>query len=100
AEAAKDTTPPALTPPVTATSPVAVAPSTDTAAGDAGKTTTTDKGTPPKSPVKAPNAAAKEPPGMFEDLLGNMPGWAVGVGVLSIIAGIAALLAARRRKTT
>jgi len=96
-EPAKDATAtatPAATPPVAAT------PATY-ATGDAAKTTTTDKGTPPKAPVKAvAKSPAKEPPGFFEDLLSNMPGWAIGAGALAIIAGIAVLFTARRRKTT
>ena len=51
----------------------------------------------PKAPVKAP---AKEPPGFFEDLFGGTPPWAIGAGALAVLAGIAALIAARRRKTT
>ncbi len=55
---------------------------------------------PPKAVPPAKAAAAKEPPGFFEDLLGNTPGWAIGAGALVVLGGIAALLAARRRKTT
>ena len=47
--------------------------------------------------MKAP---AKEPPGFFEDLFGGTPPWAIGAGALAVLAGIAALIAARRRKTT
>jgi len=89
AEPAKDAAAAAPTPPP--------ASATSTPPADATKTTTTDKGTPPKAPVKSP---AKEPPGFFEDMLSSMPGWAVGGGALAIIAGIAVLFAARRRKTT
>jgi pilus assembly protein FimV len=83
---------PEATPPAPAPAAEAKAP-----APDAAKTVTTDKGTPPKAPKAA---KGKEPPGFFDDLLGNMPGWALGTGALAIIAGIAALFAARRRKTT
>jgi pilus assembly protein FimV len=49
----------------------------------------------------APKAAPKaEPPGMFDELLANTPSWAIGGGALAILAGIAALIASRRRKTT
>ncbi len=54
----------------------------------------------PVAKAPAPKAPAKEPPGFFDDLLSNTPLWAL-VGIpLAIIAGIAALFAARRRKTT
>ncbi|MCC6867796.1 MAG: hypothetical protein IT522_03140 [Burkholderiales bacterium] len=52
---------------------------------------------PPKTTAKAP---AKEPPGFFDDFLASTPGWAIGAGVLVLIAGLVALFAARRRKTT
>ncbi|HTQ02139.1 MAG TPA: FimV/HubP family polar landmark protein [Casimicrobiaceae bacterium] len=52
---------------------------------------------PPKAVVKAP---AKEPPGFFEELLNNTPIWAFLVGALALIAGLVAIFAARRRKTT
>ncbi|MEO8753954.1 MAG: FimV/HubP family polar landmark protein, partial [Casimicrobiaceae bacterium] len=52
---------------------------------------------PPKAATKAP---PKEPPGFFEEFLNNTPGWAIGAGALAVLGGIAALLAARRRKTT
>lgn len=55
------------------------------------------KVTPPKAATKAP---PKEPPGFFEEFLNNTPGWAIGAGALAVLGGIAALLAARRRKTT
>ncbi|MCC7326742.1 MAG: FimV family protein [Burkholderiales bacterium] len=55
------------------------------------------KAAPPKVIAKAP---PKEPPGFFEELLSNTPGWAIGVGALAVLGGLAALLAARRRKTT
>ena len=57
---------------------------------------------PPKAiPPAAPKVVAKaEPPGFFEDLLGGTPPWAIGAGALAILGGIAALIAARRRKTT
>jgi pilus assembly protein FimV len=55
------------------------------------------KATPPKVVAKAP---PKEAPGFFDEFLSNTPGWAIGVGALAVLGGIAALLAARRRKTT
>ena len=83
---------PGATPPAAAPAAETKAPASDTT-----KTVATDKGTPPKAPKAV---KGKEPPGFFDDLLGNMPGWALGGGALAIIAGIAALFAARRRKTT
>ena len=58
------------------------------------------KTAPPAAPKVVAKAPAKEPPGFFEDLLGSPPPWAIGVGALAILGGIAALIAARRRKTT
>ena len=60
---------------------------------------------PPKAaPVKAPATKAavkaKEPPGFFDDLFANTPSWMLGAGALVVLGGIAALVAARRRKTT
>ncbi len=52
----------------------------------------------PKAP--APKAPPKEPPGFFDDFLSSTPGWAIGAGVLALLAGLVALFAARRRKTT
>jgi len=59
----------------------------------------------PPAPKAAPKAVAKvaEPkpePGFLEDLFSNTPTWAIGGGALAILAGIAALVAMRRRKTT
>jgi pilus assembly protein FimV len=51
-------------------------------------------------PKAAPKAPPKEPPGFFEDLMSNTPSWLLGAGALVILGGIAALVAARRRKTT
>ncbi|HEX6138232.1 MAG TPA: FimV/HubP family polar landmark protein [Casimicrobiaceae bacterium] len=56
------------------------------------------------APAKAPAAKAPapkaEPPGFFADLLSSTPNWALGAGALAILGGIAALVAARRRKAT
>ena len=61
---------------------------------------------PPKTEapkVPAPKADAKAPPAkstsMFDDLFGSTPGWVIGGGALAALAGIAALIAARRRRT-
>ncbi|MGH8801529.1 MAG: type IV pilus assembly protein FimV, partial [Casimicrobiaceae bacterium] len=41
-----------------------------------------------------------EAPGFFTDLVSNTPNWALGAGALVILAGIAGLIAARRRGGT
>ena len=59
------------------------------------------KAAPPKAVSKAaPKAEPRPEPGFFEDLFSNTPTWAIGGGALAILAGIAALVAMRRRKTT
>ena len=59
------------------------------------------KAEPPKVvPKAAAKAPTKEPPGFFEDMLANTPSWMIGAVALAILGGIAALVAARRRKTT
>ncbi len=54
---------------------------------------------PAPAPVPSKKAAAPEP-SFIDDLFGNTPTWAVGGGALVILAGIAGIIAARRRKTT
>ena len=54
---------------------------------------------PPKSAVKA-ETAPKSGSSFFADVMTSTPTWAIGVGALALLAGIAALLAARRRKTS
>jgi pilus assembly protein FimV len=53
----------------------------------------------PPAPVKAAKAPVAEP-SFFDDLFGNTPTWAIAAGALGILALIAGLIAARRRKTT
>ena len=80
APAAAPATPPetkAATPPAVAQAPTAPAP----------------KATP------AP-ATKSEPPGFFADLFSSTPNWAIGAAALAILAGIAAMIATRRRKGT
>ena len=58
---------------------------------------------PPPVKAAAPAAPKKVPasePSFIDDLFGNTPTWAVGGGALVILAGIAGIIAARRRKTT
>ena len=59
------------------------------------------KAVPPKAPApKVAKAPAKEAPGFFDDLFANTPYWMLIVAPLVMLGGIAALVAARRRKTT
>jgi len=53
--------------------------------------------TPPKPAAKAPPAPESS---FFDDLMANTPTWAIGAGLLALLGGIAAIFAARRRKTT
>jgi pilus assembly protein FimV len=62
---------------------------------------------PPKAtpPAKAPTpkadgtkAPAKET-SFFDDVFGSTPGWVIGGGAFAALAGVAALIAARRRRT-
>ncbi len=55
--------------------------------------------TAPATKTAAPAKKAAEP-SFIDDLFGNTPTWAVGGGALVVLAGIAGLIAARRRKTT
>jgi pilus assembly protein FimV len=81
--------PPAAPPPEAKAAP---APATAPASAPAAVTT-------PKAPPKA--AAPKaEPPGFFADMLSSVPNWGIGAAALVILGGIAALIAARRRKGT
>ena len=87
---APEVTPPAATAPETK-APEAVAPARKVDA------------TPP--PVKAatptpPKKAPAPEPSFIDDLFGNTPTWVVGGGALVVLAGIAGIIAARRRKTT
>jgi pilus assembly protein FimV len=52
------------------------------------------------TPVKAPKAAPPPEPSFVDELIGNTPMWAIGAGALGILALVAGLIAARRRKTT
>jgi pilus assembly protein FimV len=78
----------------------------DTAQPEPAKAPEPPKAEPPKAeapkviPKAAPRAPPKEPPGFFEDLLSSTPSWMLGAGALVILGGVAALVAARRRKTT
>jgi pilus assembly protein FimV len=50
--------------------------------------------------AKAAPAPKAEPPGFFADLFSSTPNWAIGAAALALLGGIAAMIAARRRKGT
>ncbi|HEX9278794.1 MAG TPA: FimV/HubP family polar landmark protein [Casimicrobiaceae bacterium] len=52
------------------------------------------------TPAKAAKAPPPSEPSFLDELIGNTPTWAIGAGALGILALIAGLIAARRRKTT
>ena len=94
--------PPVVTPPATTTAPAAPPKAAETTAPEPAKAPETkapETKAPPAPPVKA-KAPAKEPPGFFEDLFGNLPAWVIAAGAGAVLAGIAAIVAARRRKAT
>jgi pilus assembly protein FimV len=94
--------------------PAAVAPPATIAAAPAPETKAPES---PPPETKAPEAKAEPkavvpkaaPPkksapkaqtSFVDDLFGNTPTWAIGGGLLVLLAGIAGIVAARRRKTT
>jgi len=99
---------PAAEPPKAAEAPkselpkgVEPAPSEPAKAAEPAKAPEPPKAEAPKVvPKAAPKAPPKEPPGFLEDLMSSTPSWLLGAGALVILGGIAALVAARRRKTT
>ena len=122
APAATTTPPAALTPPAVVPPPAAVAPTKapETKAPEAkAPETKAPEAKAPESkapetkapetkapetkaattPVKAPKSPPPEP-SFLDELIGNTPTWAIGAGALGILALIAGLIAARRRKTT
>ncbi len=96
AEPAKTETPKTSEPGTTSTTAAATAP----AATIASTTPPAPAAETPKAPVKAPKPEPTGAPSMFDDVLSSTPGWALGAGALALLAGIGALIAARRRKTT
>jgi pilus assembly protein FimV len=98
-EPAKVEPPKAEPPPKVAMAPETKAPEPPKAAIPA--PVETPKAAPaPKPP--APKVDAKAPAkstSLFDDLFGSTPGWVIGGGAFAALAGIAALIAARRRRT-
>jgi pilus assembly protein FimV len=97
-------TPVPVTPaPAVATAPEVKAPETKAPAAEAKVETPAPapKVEPAAPPIKAPPKKAPAPePSFIDELFGNTPTWVVGGGALVVLAGIAGIIAARRRKTT
>jgi pilus assembly protein FimV len=88
------TAPTPATPPPETKAPQSPPPETKAPEATAEPKAVVPKAAPPK---KAP---AKPEPSFIDDLFGNTPTWAIGGGALVLLAGIAGIVAARRRKTT
>jgi pilus assembly protein FimV len=111
--------------PATATAPAPVAPATPAPATPAATAPSAAPSTPPAASAPAPTPATTETkpaeatpppapapkvatppkkvtpePSFLDDLIGNTPTWAMAAVALVVVAGIAGLVAARRRKTT
>jgi pilus assembly protein FimV len=82
------------TPPPETKAPQSPPPETKAPEAKAEPKAVVPKAAPPK---KAP---AKPESSFIDDLFGNTPTWAIGGGALVLLAGIAGIVAARRRKTT
>jgi pilus assembly protein FimV len=87
-------TPTPATPPPETKAPQSPPPETKAPEAKAEPKAVVPKAAPPK---KAP---AKPESSFIDDLFGNTPTWAIGGGALVLLAGIAGIVAARRRKTT
>jgi pilus assembly protein FimV len=83
-----------VAPPPETKAPESPPPETKVPEGKAEPKAVVPKAAPPK---KAPT---KPEPSFIDDLFGNTPTWAIGGGALVLLAGIAGIVAARRRKTT
>jgi pilus assembly protein FimV len=84
--------PPKTEPPKVATAPDAKAPESKVAVP---APVEAPKPAPPKTDAKAPAKSTS----LFDDLFANAPGWVIGGGLFAALAGIATLIAARRRRT-
>ncbi len=91
--------PPAAAPTTTTPAPETKAPESPPPETKAPEAKAEPKAVVPKAapPKKAP---PKPEPSFIDDLFGNTPTWAIGGGALVLLAGIAGIVAARRRKTT
>jgi pilus assembly protein FimV len=101
------TPPPAVVPPPAAVAPTKApetkAPETKAPESKAPETKAPETKAPETKAATTPVKAAKSPPAepsFLDELIGNTPTWAIGAGALGILALIAGLIAARRRKTT
>jgi pilus assembly protein FimV len=96
--------PSAAAPTVATSPPAAPAPETKAPASPAPEAKAPEAKAEPKAVVPKPappkKAPAKPEPSFIDDLFGNTPTWAIGGGALVLLAGIAGIVAARRRKTT
>jgi len=96
-------TQPAKTEPAKAEPPkVAMAPDTKAPEPKAGIPAPVESPKPAAPKAAAPKTDAKAPAtptSLFDDLFGSTPGWVIGGGAFAALAGIAALIAARRRRT-
>ncbi len=101
-EPAKATEPPAAAPPAKAEPAKAEPAKAEAPSAVPPPAAAAPSAEPPKpAPKAAPAAAAPKPqPSFLDDLMANTPMWAIGGGALVLLAGIAAILATRRRKTT
>jgi len=81
---------------------VAMAPETKAPESKAGITAPVESPKPAVPKAAAPKTDTKAPAkstSLFDDLFGSTPGWVIGGGAFAALAGIAALIAARRRRT-
>lgn len=92
--------PPKAPEPAKAPEPTAVAPIVTTPATPPPAPAPETKAPVTPLPKAAPKAVPAAQPSFLDDLMANTPTWAIGAGALAILGGIAALVAARRRKTT
>ena len=94
--------PPKTEPPKTEPPKVAMAPETKAPETKAGVPAPIETPKPAAPKPAAPKAEAKAPAkstSMLDDLFGSTPGWVIGGGAFAALAGIAALIAARRRRS-
>jgi len=94
--------PPKVEPPKVEPPKVAMAPDAKAPEPKAGIPAPVETPKPAAPKTVAPKTDAKAPAkstSFFDDLFGSTPGWVIGGGAFAALAGIAALIAARRRRT-